>query len=70
MGGSVSCCISPRESPKRLRRELDLEDCPITADVIEETGTCLQHISDRELPDGERRSHSFAQYSNIEVDIY
>ncbi|XP_019747059.1 cyclin-Y-like protein 1 isoform X1 [Hippocampus comes] len=51
MGGSVSCCISPRESPKRLRRQLDLEDCPITADVSEETATCLQHISDRELPD-------------------
>lgn len=54
MGGSVSCCISPGESPKICRRELELEECPITAteDVSEDTGTYLQHISDREFPDG------------------
>ncbi|XP_075904755.1 cyclin-Y-like protein 1 [Nelusetta ayraudi] len=53
MGGSVSCCISPGESPKIRRRELELEECPITTteDVSEDTGTYLQHISDRELPD-------------------
>uniref|UniRef100_A0A8C2ZB30 Cyclin Y like 1 n=1 Tax=Cyclopterus lumpus TaxID=8103 RepID=A0A8C2ZB30_CYCLU len=53
MGGSVSCCISPGESPKIHRREVELEDCPITTaeDVSEDTGTYLQHISDRELPD-------------------
>ncbi|XP_029373989.1 cyclin-Y-like protein 1 isoform X5 [Echeneis naucrates] len=53
MGGSVSCCISPRESPKIHRREVELEECPITTteDVSEDTGTYLQHISDRELPD-------------------
>ncbi|XP_074483575.1 cyclin-Y-like protein 1 [Sebastes fasciatus] len=53
MGGSVSCCISPGESPKIHRRELELEECPITTaeDVSEDTGTYLQHISDRELPD-------------------
>uniref|UniRef100_A0A3Q0T1N5 Cyclin-like domain-containing protein n=1 Tax=Amphilophus citrinellus TaxID=61819 RepID=A0A3Q0T1N5_AMPCI len=53
MGGSVSCCISPRESPKIHRRGLELEECPITTteDVSEDTGTYLQHISDRELPD-------------------
>ncbi|XP_049611423.1 cyclin-Y-like protein 1 isoform X2 [Syngnathus scovelli] len=52
MGGSVSCCISPRESPKNHRIELELEECPFTAeDVSEDTGTYLQHISDRELPD-------------------
>lgn len=55
MGGSVSCCISPGESPKIHRREVELEEVPITTteDVSEDTGTYLQHISDRELPDGE-----------------
>ncbi|XP_070711697.1 cyclin-Y-like protein 1 [Pempheris klunzingeri] len=53
MGGSVSCCISPGESPKVHKREVELEECPITTteDVSEDTGTYLQHISDRELPD-------------------
>ncbi|KAM4601742.1 cyclin-Y-like protein 1 [Polymixia lowei] len=53
MGGSVSCCISPGDSPKIRRREVELEECPITTteDVSEDTGTYLQHISDRELPD-------------------
>ncbi|XP_061633691.1 cyclin-Y-like protein 1 isoform X2 [Phyllopteryx taeniolatus] len=52
MGGSVSCCISARESPKNHRRDLELEECPFSAeDVSEDTGTYLQHISDRELPD-------------------
>lgn len=50
----MSCCISPGESPKVHRRQLELEECPITAteDVSEDTGTYLQHISDRELPEG------------------
>lgn len=54
MGGSVSCCFSTGESPKIYRREVELEECPITTteDVSEDTGTYLQHISDRELPDG------------------
>lgn len=49
----MSCCLSPRESPKPRRRELELEECPITTaeDLSEDTGTYLQHISDRELPD-------------------
>ncbi|XP_068612446.1 cyclin-Y-like protein 1 [Brachionichthys hirsutus] len=53
MGGSVSCCISPRESPHIRKRAAELEECPITVteDVSEDTGTYLQHISDRELPD-------------------
>ncbi|XP_037552228.1 cyclin-Y-like protein 1 [Nematolebias whitei] len=53
MGASVSCCISPGESPKILRRHVDLDECPFTTteDVSEDTGTYLQHISDRELPD-------------------
>ncbi|KAJ0009442.1 hypothetical protein NQD34_001144 [Periophthalmus magnuspinnatus] len=53
MGGSISCCISPGDSPKLHRRELELEECPITTaeDLSEDTGTYLQHISDRELPD-------------------
>lgn len=59
MGGSVSCCISPGESPKVHRRQLELEECPITTteDVSEDTGTYLQHISDRELPEGESITH-------------
>lgn len=50
----MSCCISPGESPKVHRRHLELEECPITTneDVSEDTGTYLQHISDRELPEG------------------
>ncbi|CAL8307060.1 unnamed protein product [Merluccius merluccius] len=57
MGGTVSCCMSPRETPRVPRREVELEECPITTttteevDVSEDTGTYLQHISDRELPD-------------------
>ncbi|XP_061686695.1 cyclin-Y-like protein 1 isoform X2 [Syngnathoides biaculeatus] len=52
MGGSVSCCVSARESPKNHRSDLELEECPFSAgDVSEDTGTYLQHISDRELPD-------------------
>lgn len=53
----MSCCISPGESPKVHRREVELEECPITTteDVSEDTGTYLQHISDRELPDGRWR---------------
>lgn len=49
----MSCCVSPGESPKIRRREVELEECPITTteDVSEDTGTYLQHISDRELPD-------------------
>ncbi|KAF6722227.1 Cyclin-Y-like protein 1 [Oryzias melastigma] len=53
MGGSVSCCFSPAESPKIHRRQVELDECLITTteDVSEDTGTYLQHISDRELPD-------------------
>ena len=60
MGGSVSCCISPGDSPKLRRREVELEEWPITTaeDVSEDTGTYLQHISDRELPDGGLRGPS------------
>lgn len=67
MGGSVSCCISPGESPKIHRREVELEECPITTteDVSEDTGTYLQHISDRELPDGGlRRTPECLPYVN------
>lgn len=50
----MSCCFSPGDSPKLHRRHVDLDECPITTteDVSEDTGTYLQHISDRELPDG------------------
>ena len=54
MGATVSCCMSPRGRPKIQRREYELEDYPITTTegVSEDTGTYLQHISDKEVPDG------------------
>lgn len=55
MGATVSCCMSPGGSPKLARRAVELDDYPITTtgdDVSEDTGTYLQHISDREVPDG------------------
>lgn len=66
----MSCCISPGESPKIHRREVELEECPITTteDVSEDTGTYLQHISDRELPDGgcpASGRHSFYTYQKL-----
>lgn len=66
MGGSVSCCISPGESPKVHRRQVELEECPITTteDVSEDTGTYLQHISDRELPEGWSIQTGLGQYMN------
>ncbi|XP_014006491.1 cyclin-Y-like protein 1 isoform X1 [Salmo salar] len=54
MGATVSCCMSPGGSPKIARRAVELDDYPITTtgdDVSEDTGTYLQHISDREVPD-------------------
>nr|XP_061803089.1 cyclin-Y-like protein 1-B isoform X2 [Nerophis lumbriciformis] len=52
MGGSVSCCISRSERPKNDEKGVELEECPFTTeDVSEDTGTYIQHISDRELPD-------------------
>lgn len=75
MGGSVSCCISPGESPKIHRREVELEECPITTteDVSEDTGTYLQHISDRELPDGAFKvwfdSLEIAQFAIITLSL-
>ncbi|KAI5106861.1 cyclin-Y-like protein 1, partial [Silurus meridionalis] len=51
MGNTVSCCVSPSGSPKLPRASERLEDCQISADLSEDTGPYLQHISDRELPD-------------------
>ncbi|XP_071186678.1 cyclin-Y-like protein 1 isoform X1 [Salvelinus alpinus] len=54
MGATVSCCMSPGGSPKLARRAVELDDYPITTtgdDISEDTGTYLQHISDREVPD-------------------
>ncbi|KAJ8396330.1 hypothetical protein AAFF_G00019070 [Aldrovandia affinis] len=51
MGNTVSCCVSPGGSPK-ITRQLDrLEDYQVNADLSEDTGPYLQHISDREVPD-------------------
>lgn len=52
MGNTVSCCVSPSGSPKLPRPTERLEDYQINADLSEDTGPYLQHISDRELPDG------------------
>uniref|UniRef100_A0A8C4SV91 Cyclin Y-like 1 n=1 Tax=Erpetoichthys calabaricus TaxID=27687 RepID=A0A8C4SV91_ERPCA len=55
MGNTVSCCVSPGGSPKvgRTRRQPELlEVYQAEAELSEpDTGTYLQHISDREIPD-------------------
>uniref|UniRef100_A0A8K9UFF9 Cyclin-Y-like protein 2 n=1 Tax=Oncorhynchus mykiss TaxID=8022 RepID=A0A8K9UFF9_ONCMY len=52
MGNTVSCCVSPEESPKLPRQPVDRhEDYQIITDVSDDTGPYLQHISDREVPD-------------------
>lgn len=51
MGNTVSCCVSPRGSPKLPRQVESLEDYQINTDLSDETGPYLQHISDREVPD-------------------
>lgn len=67
MGNTVSCCVSPEESPKLPRQPVDRhEDYQIITDVSDDTGPYLQHISDREVPDG--RCHtpgSIARIGNI-----
>uniref|UniRef100_A0A8C4XCZ4 Cyclin Y-like 1 n=1 Tax=Erpetoichthys calabaricus TaxID=27687 RepID=A0A8C4XCZ4_ERPCA len=61
MGNTVSCCVSPGGSPKvgRTRRQPELlEVYQAEAELSEpDTGTYLQHISDREIPDGENHFH-------------
>lgn len=52
MGNTVSCCVSPRGSPKLPRQVESLEDYQINTDLSDDTGPYLQHISDREVPDG------------------
>lgn len=52
MGNTVSCCVSPNGSPKLPRATERIEDFQINVDLSEDTGPYLQHISDRELPDG------------------
>ncbi|XP_073711289.1 cyclin-Y-like protein 1 [Misgurnus anguillicaudatus] len=51
MGNTVSCCVSPRGSPKLPRQVESLEDYQINTDLSDDTGPYLQHISDREVPD-------------------
>lgn len=52
MGNTVSCCVSPSGSPKLPRQVERLEDYQINTDLSDDTGPYLQHISDREVPDG------------------
>lgn len=51
MGNTVSCCVSPRGSPKLPRQVESLEDYQINTELSDDTGPYLQHISDREVPD-------------------
>lgn len=55
MGNTVSCCVSPESSPKlpsRLTTER-LVDFQARYEVSDDTTVpYLQHISDREVPDG------------------
>uniref|UniRef100_A0A3B3T068 Cyclin Y-like 1 n=1 Tax=Paramormyrops kingsleyae TaxID=1676925 RepID=A0A3B3T068_9TELE len=53
MGNTLSCCVSPGGSPKISRQQERLEDYQTNTDLSEDTtGPYLQHISDREVPDG------------------
>lgn len=52
MGNTVSCCVSPSGSPKLPRQLERLDDYQISTDLSDDTGPYLQHISDREVPDG------------------
>lgn len=51
MGNTVTCCVSPRGSPKLPRQVESLEDYQINTELSDDTGPYLQHISDREVPD-------------------
>ncbi|MGH0140207.1 UNVERIFIED_CONTAM: hypothetical protein FKN15_070805 [Acipenser sinensis] len=57
MGNTVSCCVSPGGSPKvsRARRKPERPDVyQVEAELNEtDSGPSLQHISDREVPDGQ-----------------
>uniref|UniRef100_A0A673XTK4 Cyclin Y-like 1 n=1 Tax=Salmo trutta TaxID=8032 RepID=A0A673XTK4_SALTR len=53
MGNKIACCVSPERSPALPRQLADRqEDYQISTNVRENTGPYLQHISDREEPDG------------------
>lgn len=60
MGNTVSCCVSPESSPKlpaRLTAER-LEELQASTEVSDDTTVpYLQHISDREVPDGRNPPH-------------
>lgn len=55
MGNTVSCCVSPESSPKLPSRQPAerLEEFQTSTEVSDDnTVPYLQHISDREVPDG------------------
>lgn len=55
MGNTVSCCVSPESSPKLPSRQPAerLEELQTSTEVSDDnTVPYLQHISDREIPDG------------------
>lgn len=55
MGNTVSCCVSPESSPKLPSRQPveRLEEFQTSTEVSDDnTVPYLQHISDREVPDG------------------
>lgn len=55
MGNTLSCCVSPESSPKLPSRQPAerLEEFQTSTEVSDDnTVPYLQHISDREVPDG------------------
>lgn len=57
MGNTLSCCVSPESSPKLPSRQPAerLEEFQTSTEVSDDnTVPYLQHISDREVPDGRR----------------
>lgn len=60
MGNTIACCVSPERSPKLPRQLADrLEDYQKSTNVRDDTGPYLQHISDREEPNGRCHARIF-----------
>lgn len=68
MGNTVSCCVSPESSPKvpsRLTTER-LVEFQASSEVSDDTAVpYLQHISDREVPDGGWLCAEFASWMSV-----
>lgn len=69
MGNTLSCCVSPESSPKLPSRQPAerLEEFQTSTEVSDDnTVPYLQHISDREVPDG-RCPLTFPQPGHVPV---